>query len=93
MKDVTAAAAAIGMQVDVVRASVSREIEVAFATLVRNRVDALLVGSDSLFTSRRLQLAMPLSRTQQPAADLCWAAGVGAGERARRSHNRDGKIV
>ena len=25
---------------------------------------------------------MPLSRTQQPAADLFWVAGVGAGERA-----------
>src|SRR5262245_36867234 len=42
MKDVTAAALAIGVQIDVVRASSSSEIEVAFATLVRNRVDALV---------------------------------------------------
>jgi putative ABC transport system substrate-binding protein len=56
-RDVAAAASAIGLQVDVVEASESREIEAAFRTLVRNRADALVVGPDPFFASRRLQLA------------------------------------
>jgi ABC-type uncharacterized transport system substrate-binding protein len=66
-KDVTAAALATGVQIEVVRASDSREIEVAFATLVRNRADALVVGADSFFTSRRLQLATLATRHAIPA--------------------------
>jgi putative ABC transport system substrate-binding protein len=38
-RDVAAAASAIGLQIDVVEASDSREIEAAFRTLVRNRAD------------------------------------------------------
>jgi putative ABC transport system substrate-binding protein len=37
-KDVTAAASTIGVKIDIIQASDSREIEAAFATLVRNRV-------------------------------------------------------
>jgi putative ABC transport system substrate-binding protein len=66
-KDVTAAAATIGVQVDVVQASDSREIEAAFATLVRSRVDALVIGSDVYFTSRRVQLATLTARHAIPA--------------------------
>jgi len=66
-KDVTAAALATGVEIDVVRASDSREIEVAFATLVRNRADALVVGPDAFFTSRRLQIATLATRHALPA--------------------------
>jgi putative tryptophan/tyrosine transport system substrate-binding protein len=66
-KDVTAAALVIGVQIDVVRASSSNEIEAAFATLVRNRADALVVGSDAYFVSRRLQLATLATRHAIPA--------------------------
>ena len=66
-KDVTAAALATGVEIDVVRASDSREIEVAFATLVRNRADALVVGGDSFLTSRRLQIATLATRHAIPA--------------------------
>jgi putative tryptophan/tyrosine transport system substrate-binding protein len=66
-KDVTAAALAAGVQIDVVRASSSSEIETAFATLVRNRADALVVGSDSFLFSRRLQLATWATRHAIPA--------------------------
>jgi putative ABC transport system substrate-binding protein len=54
-RDVTAAASAIGAQIEVVHAGDSQEIEAAFATFVRNRTDALLVGTDPFFYSRRLQ--------------------------------------
>jgi putative tryptophan/tyrosine transport system substrate-binding protein len=56
-RDVTAAASAIGFAIDVVAARDSREIETAFAALVRNRADALLVGPDAFLLTRRLQLA------------------------------------
>jgi putative tryptophan/tyrosine transport system substrate-binding protein len=66
-KDVTAAAAALGLQIDVGQASDSHEIEVAFATFVRNQADALVVGSDAFSTSRRLQLATLASSHAIPA--------------------------
>jgi ABC-type uncharacterized transport system substrate-binding protein len=66
MRDVAAAASAIGLQVDVVQASDSREIESAFATLIRNRADALLVGPSGFFVSRRLQLAILAARHAIP---------------------------
>jgi putative tryptophan/tyrosine transport system substrate-binding protein len=66
-RDVAAAASGIGLQIDVVEASDSREIEAAFRTLVRNRADALVVGPDPFFVSRRLQLATLATRHAIPA--------------------------
>ena len=66
-RDVREAASAIGVQIDIVQASDSRQIEDAFATLVRNRADALVVGSDAYFVSRRLQLATLATRHAIPA--------------------------
>src|SRR6516164_9481004 len=66
-KDVTAAAATIGLQIAVVRATDSREIEAALAMLVRNKADALMVGADSLFFNRRLQLVTLATRHALPA--------------------------
>ena len=56
VRDVEAAARAIGLQIQVLNASTSREINAAFATFVRERPDALFVGGDAFFTSRRVQL-------------------------------------
>src|SRR5262249_21588374 len=67
MRDVTAAASAIGLRVDVVQASDSREIESVFKTLVHNKADALFVGPDAFFVSRRLQLAILAARHALPA--------------------------
>jgi ABC-type uncharacterized transport system substrate-binding protein len=67
MRDVTGAASAIGLQIDVVQASDSREIESAFGTLVHNKADALLVGPDAFLVSRRLQLAILAARHALPA--------------------------
>jgi len=66
-KDVTAAAVTFGVQLDIVHASDSREIEAAFVTLVQNRVGALLIGSDIFFANRRLQLATLATRHAIPA--------------------------
>lgn len=66
-KDVAAAGSASGAQIEVVYASDRLEIEAAFATFARNRVDALLVGTDPFFYSRRLQLATLATRHAIPA--------------------------
>jgi putative ABC transport system substrate-binding protein len=66
-KDVTAAASAIGAQIEVVHARDSGEIEAAFAALVRNKVGALLVGADGLFFNRRVQVVTLATRYGIPA--------------------------
>ena len=66
-REVTTAASTIGVEIGVTRASDRSEIEAAFATLVRNRSDALVVGADSFFFGRRLQLATLATRHAIPA--------------------------
>jgi putative ABC transport system substrate-binding protein len=56
IKDVGGAASAIGRHIDVFKADSNREIEAAFAALVQNRADALVVGPDPLFIDRRVHL-------------------------------------
>ena len=67
LRDVEAAARAMGLQIQVFNASTSREIDAAFATFVRERPDALFVGGDPFFTSRRVQLAQLAARHAIPA--------------------------
>ena len=56
LREAEAAARAMGLQIQVLNASTSREINSAFATFLRERPDALFVSGDGLFTSRRVQL-------------------------------------
>src|SRR5262249_22616565 len=44
LRDVEAAARAMGLQIQVLNATTSHEIDAAFATVVRERPDALFVG-------------------------------------------------
>jgi putative ABC transport system substrate-binding protein len=67
LKDVEAAAGSIGLQIQIVGASTSSEINAAFATTVRERSDALFVGQDAFFNSRRVQLTHLASRHTLPA--------------------------
>ena len=67
LRDVESASRAIGLQIQVLNASTSSEINAAFATLVRERPDALFVGSDPFFTSRRVQLVHLATRHAIPA--------------------------
>ena len=66
-RDVAAAARAIGLQIQIFFVSTSREISAAFATFVRERPDAIFVGGDGYFTSRRVQLATLTVRHAIPA--------------------------
>ena len=58
LRDVEAAARAMGLQIRVLKATTSHEIDAAFATLAREQSDTLFVGGDPFFTSRRVQLAV-----------------------------------
>jgi putative ABC transport system substrate-binding protein len=66
LRDVHSAARAMGLQIQVLNAATSREIDAAFATFGRERPDALFVGQDGFFTSRRLQLANMAARHAVP---------------------------
>jgi putative tryptophan/tyrosine transport system substrate-binding protein len=61
------AARALGRNLRFVNASTEREIDVAFATLTQERVDALVVVTDPLFNSRPDQLASLAARYALPA--------------------------
>jgi len=67
LRDVGAAARALGLQIQVLNASTSLELEAAFATLVSERSDALLVGSTPFLFDRRVQLAQLAARHAVPA--------------------------
>ena len=67
LRDAAAAARALGLQIQVVNASASHEIDAAFATFKRERPDALYVGGDGFFNSRRVQLANLASHHSIPA--------------------------
>jgi putative ABC transport system substrate-binding protein len=62
LRVVPEAARSLGLQVQVLNAGTSREIEAAFATLVRDRADVLFIAADGLFTTRRSQLATLAAR-------------------------------
>jgi putative ABC transport system substrate-binding protein len=61
-KDVAAAANALGHRFAVVPASMEREIDTAFANLVQQRVGAVLIFPDTLFSDRRDQLVALATR-------------------------------
>jgi putative ABC transport system substrate-binding protein len=64
---VAEAARALGLQIQILNASTSREIDAAFATLARERPDGLFVSGDALFTSRRVQVTIAAARHAVPA--------------------------
>jgi ABC-type uncharacterized transport system substrate-binding protein len=68
LREIPEAARARGLQIQVLNASTSREIEVAFATIARDRADALFVGPDGFLNSRRVQFATLAARQGIPAA-------------------------
>src|SRR5262245_27990564 len=80
LRDIPEGARALGLQIQVVKASTSREIEAAFATLVRDRADALFVGPDGFFVSRGVQFATLATRYGIPAIysnrDITAAGGL-----------------
>jgi putative ABC transport system substrate-binding protein len=68
LRHVVEAARALGLQIQVLNASTSREIDAAFAALAGARPDGLFVSGDALFTARRVQLTTAAARHAVPAA-------------------------
>ena len=68
LQDIPEAARPLGLQIQILNASTSREIEAAFATLVRDRADALFVAPDGFFGSRRVQFATLAAHHRVPVA-------------------------
>ena len=66
VQDVEAAARAMGLQIQVLKASTNREIDAAFASFARERPDALFVAA-MVFTTRRVQLAQLAAHHAIPA--------------------------
>ena len=62
------AARSMGLQIQVLKASTIREINAVFATFVSARPDALFVGHDPFFNSRRTQLVQLAARYAVPAS-------------------------
>ena len=67
LRDLEPAARAMGLKIQVLNASTSREINTAFATFVRERPDAIFVGTDPFLISRRVQLAQLATLHRVPA--------------------------
>ena len=68
LRAIEPAARAIGLQIQVLTASISREIDAAFATIERDRSDAVFVGQTAFLNSRRVQLAQLAARHMVPAS-------------------------
>jgi putative ABC transport system substrate-binding protein len=67
MRDLQAAAPALGMQLHVLHASNDRDLDAAFAALGQLRADALVIGPYLFFTSRKEQLGALSLRHAVPA--------------------------
>jgi putative tryptophan/tyrosine transport system substrate-binding protein len=67
LRDVQKAALTIGLQIQILNASTIGEIDAAFATLARERPDALFVAGDAFFLDRRVQFATLTARDRIPA--------------------------
>jgi len=67
LRDVETAARNLGLKIQILNASTSREIDAAFATVVREGAEALFVGADGFFNSRKVQFATLAARDRIPA--------------------------
>ena len=102
LRDMHAAGRAMGLQIQVLNASNSREIEAAFETFVRERPDALFVGGDPFFNSRRVQLvhlatlhklAATYAQRQYAEAGGLMSYGTNVADAFRQVGNYTGRIL
>jgi len=66
-RDVEVAARALGVELLILNADSERNIEAAFASFIQQHVSAVILGTDSLFVSRRDQLVGLAARHAIPA--------------------------
>ena len=79
-RDAPPAARAIGLQLQILRVSTSREIDAAFATFARESPDAIFVGNDGFLNSRRVQFVQQAAHHRLPtmytAREFCEVGGL-----------------
>ena len=66
-RDIEPAARAMGLEIKLLRASTSREIDAAFVSLGREQPNALFIGNDAFFNSRRVQFVQLAAHHRLPA--------------------------
>jgi putative tryptophan/tyrosine transport system substrate-binding protein len=66
LSEAQTAARVLGLQIEILKASTVQEINAAFATLMRDPADALFVGPDGFFNTRRVQFANLAARHRLP---------------------------
>jgi putative tryptophan/tyrosine transport system substrate-binding protein len=74
LRDVQEAARVLGLQIQILKATTIAEIDAAFATLERERPDALFIAADAFFSSRSVQIANLAARDNIPATYASRAA-------------------
>src|SRR5204862_3764522 len=67
IRDAAEAARVKGVQLPILKAGTEGELDAAFSTLVQLHADALIIGTDGFFVSRRDQLVALASRHAVPA--------------------------
>jgi putative tryptophan/tyrosine transport system substrate-binding protein len=67
IRDVQQAAPTLGLQIQILNATTIGEIDAAFATIARERPDALFVAPDAFFASRAMQFATLTASDKIPA--------------------------
>jgi putative ABC transport system substrate-binding protein len=77
-KDVEAATHALGRQMIPLKISSLSDLEATFVSAAREHADALLVGPNSIFTDRRIEIVALAARHAMPAA-YAWREFVEAG--------------
>jgi len=68
IRDVREAAPTLGLQIQIFNAATTSEIDAAFASLARERPDALFVAPDAFFSSRAVQFATLTAINKLPAS-------------------------
>jgi putative tryptophan/tyrosine transport system substrate-binding protein len=68
LRDMDTATRAMGLQIQILNVSTSRDIDATFATFARERPDAVFVSGGPLFISRRVQLVLLATRHAVPAS-------------------------
>ena len=68
LREVQQAAATIGLQIQILKATTIGEIDAVFDTIAHGHADALFIAADGFFASRRAQLITLTARDRIPAA-------------------------
>jgi len=102
LREVQEAAPAMGLQIQILKATTIAEINAAFASFARERPDALFLAGDGFFTDRRVQFATLTARDRIPAtgaesqfvkAGLLMSYGTDLAETFRQVGDYAGRIL